>query len=154
MLLIIIFPFIDNLPYANLSGIYTQCIIHSCMDSRKLVSWFQSSGEEPSLGSLSKSPSITISRDRIQFKVFSPLDLVLLTVVVSSNHSSESNPWRFMFLTTKVGRPFLQSTPSPFQVFQLTTERCPMILELRITFAESCQPTLFCWDITYVPSSP
>lgn len=71
--------------------VFIQYIIHSCSKSRKLVSRFQSSGGEPSLGRLSKSPSIIISRDRIQLKVFSPLDLVPLTAV-SSNHSSENNP--------------------------------------------------------------
>ena len=57
-------------------GVEIQFIIHSCMDSRKLVLLFQFSEGETSLELLGKFPNITVSRDRIQSKVFSPWDVV------------------------------------------------------------------------------
>ena len=53
------------------------------MDSRKLVLLFQFSEEETALERLSKFTKITISRERIHFKMFAPLDLVPLRVVES-----------------------------------------------------------------------
>lgn len=107
------------------------------MDSRKLVLFLLSEGET-GLERLSKFPTITISRDRFNSKCFhlrfTALKQLLDHLIIAQKAIQNRH---FCFSATKTSRMSLQSKPSPFQALPLNADRCPMILELPVTFARS-----------------